>query len=427
MPKVSPSTTAQAAWAAIIALTPKTHAEDRADYRYELYSEDNDRIQIRTQGFWFDKGISPWMSLKGNFIYDSISGATPTGAPPIPTGPDRRDPDVNPGEITPGSFPPPPNNGPVRTVEIDDIRRAGYLQPTFLWKNHTISPQAAVSIESDYESFGAALSDAIDFNNKNTTVSWGVSFTPDRVLDAPQNPDGTGKEREWVYKNTTDFFVGVTQLLNPETIVTFNLTLGYTDGYLNDPYKRVVFEDYNYYYEGDAYNEHPESRPHHKFRQVAYTSINHFVDKLDGAVEASYRFSHDDYGIFAHTVSLQWHQKIKEWAVISPLFRFHNQSAADFYGVSFPGDGEPGHIDIPNWNPIFGPEPRPEPDYYSADYRLSALNSITYGVGLSLKPFDWGSLELAYKRYEMSGNDNITSSAQYPDANVYTAGITLWF
>ena len=37
------------------------------------------------------------------------------------------------------------------------------------------------------------------------------------------------------------------------------------------------------------------------------------------------------------------------------------------------------------------------------------------------------SLEMGYKRYEMFGTDGVTAADQYPTANVFTGGLTLWF
>ena len=56
--------------------------ENHVDYRYENYREDGGRIGVDTQSFLFEQKITPWLSLQGEAVYDSISGATPTGAPP---------------------------------------------------------------------------------------------------------------------------------------------------------------------------------------------------------------------------------------------------------------------------------------------------------------------------------------------------------
>jgi hypothetical protein len=366
-----------------LAALTRTRGEDRIDYRYEDYSEDSGRIHIETHGFYFDKTIKPWLSLKGNYINDAISGATPTGAPPLP------------------------GRTKVPTVTIDDMRDAGFLEAAIKAGRHTFSPQIAYSQESDYKSVGMSLSHAMDFNEKNTTLTWGLSHTADEILSNP----GTAITHD-SDKNSTDFLLGLTQLLGPKTVLTLNATLGYSEGYLSDPYKRVLFEDFPYT-PGEDYTVWGEKRPGHKFRQVGYVALQQYFDPLNGAAEVSYRFHHDDFGVVAHTIGVQWNQKIGKKVIVSPLFRYHRQREADFYGTSFPGDPSLPDARIPN--------------NYSSDYRLSALESFTYGVNISARVHEHLSLELGYKRYEMFGTDGRTSKDQYPSANVFTGGITVWW
>ena len=68
-----------------------------------------------------------------------------------------------------------------------------------------------------------------------------------------------------------------------------------------------------------------------------------------------------------------------------------------------------------------------KPEYYSADYRLSRLHSITLGIQASIVIREWLYLDLGYHRYEMSGLDNDTWSGAYPKANIYTVGMRIWF
>lgn len=144
-------------------------------------------------------------------------------------------------------------------------------------------------------------------------------------------------------------------------------------------------------------------------------SLQHYFDRVNGAVEVTYRLHHDDFGVTASTVSLLWNQKLGKHVTVSPLFRYHTQTAARFYGTLFPGDPT---------DPSF---PIPVPQYYSSDYRLSALESFTYGVQVSARVWKHLSLAASYKRFEMYGRDGNTSADQYPKANVFSGGLTLWF
>jgi Protein of unknown function (DUF3570) len=376
-------------------LCSRARGADRIDYRYEDYSEDSGRIHIRTHGAFFEKVFDPRISLKGNYVYDGISGATPTGAPPIP------------GSDT------------VRKVSIEDIRRAGFLEPSFKSGRHTFTPQLSLSIEKDYESRGLSFTHAMELNEKNTTLSWGVSHAFDRLI-----PNFGTSNFERQHKDTTDVLLGLNQVLGPRTVLMVNLTLGYSSGFLSDPYKRVLFDDFytafNPYNPGDDWTVQPEQRPEHKFRQVLYGALRHAVPQVNGAFEVNYRLHHDDFGVLGNTVGLEWHERFVKWITVSPLFRFHTQTAADFYGSHFPGDPS---CTLP---PPFCTDV-PAPTYYSADYRLSAMRTFTYGVTVSGKLGEHATLDFGYKRYTTHGTDASTAQDTYPQATVFTGGFTLWF
>ncbi len=375
-----------ATWLLIFALPQRSRADDRVDFSYEDYAENDGRIHVGTAGLYFESELKSWFSVNGNFIYDAISGATPTGAPPIP------------------------GTSAVAMANMDDTRYAGSLAGVFKLGNHALSPQVAYSQESDYRSVGISLNDAIDFNEKNTTFSWGLSHTFDQILPNVGEDPAIKSPRN---KDSTDGLLGLSQVLDQNTVIGANLTLGYSDGYLSDPYKRVLFDDFPYT-PGNPFTVFPENRPDHKFRQVTFVSLQHYFEPANGAAEITYRFYHDSFDIVAHTASIQWNQKIGKHVMLSPLFRYYTQSAASFYGTHFPGD--------PTNPTVF-----PTPQYYSADYRLSALNSYTYGLSLSVQVQKHLSLEAAYKRYTMYGTDGVTAAAQYPTANVFTLALTIWF
>jgi hypothetical protein len=399
------------AWLWILAasrlvFSSRCSAENHADYKYEDYKEDGGRIHIRTHSAMFEASLAPWLTVKGKYVYDGISGATPTGEP-APAGSDQ-----------------------VPTVQIRDIRRAYSLETPLKFGSHGFAPQVAWSRENDYESHGVAGTYTLELNQKNTVLSLGGSHDFDRVSgsNSPQFQD----------KGKTDVLVGLSQLLGPETIFTANLVLSYSDGYLADPYKVSVFT--SRYPAGfpfppltpaDAAETLGEQRPHHRFDQVVFLSLTHFFRKVNGSLETTGRFQHNDYGIFSQTVSLTWPQKLGASIVASPFFRFYHQSAADFYGSEFPGDPRFKATGV-DWENDFGipgvPRVPPYPSqHFSSDFRLSEMNTFTYGLDVTWKIRDGVSIDAAYKRYVMKGLDGVTSASAYPSANVFTIGLRAWF
>ncbi|HEY2951930.1 MAG TPA: DUF3570 domain-containing protein, partial [Verrucomicrobiae bacterium] len=183
--------------------------------------------------------------------------------------------------------------------------------------------------------------------------------------------------------------------------------------YLNDPYKGVRFDSFP-----DVAGTFlfAEKRPAYKSREILYASITQFITPAHASVEAAYRFYHDSFGIFAHTASLTWFQKAGPHLTIEPFIRYYDQTAASFYFV---------RVDASVGDPLFT---TPDlPNYYSADYRLSSLSSWTCGVKATCKFNEHVWVDAAYKRYEMSGHDHVTSASAYPQANIGTVGLTIWF
>jgi hypothetical protein len=355
-------------------------AEDHFDYRFEYYAEEKDRIQVRTHTGLFEQSVASWLTLRGSVVYDGISGATPRGGPP------------------------PAGSQQVALEQLDEARYAGTLETDLKFDRHTLRPGLALSYESDYESIAPSLNYLVDFNQRNTTLQLGVAQNFDRLTAGiylgPDTED----------KLSTDFLIGLTQVLTPRTLFNAALTVGTAEGYLSDPYKGFRFTGYP---DPDAL--FPEKRPGYRTKQIVSLSLNHFFESLNGSPELLYRFYHDSFGIFAHTATLEWFQKLGRHIVLAPLFRFYEQSAADFYRLSFDADpSDPGNAN----NALI-------PRYYSSDYRLSKLRTLTYGLRTTVRVRSWLSLDAAYKRYEMRGLDGRTAASNYPKANVWTLGLRL--
>jgi Protein of unknown function (DUF3570) len=393
----------------------RAKADDRIEYRYEDYQEDAGRIHVRTQTAYFESQLTPYLTLKGDVGYDGISGATPTGGPP------------------------PPGSSQVPMVPLYDNRYSGGLGADWQSGRYTTSPGFSYSSEHDYESYGASLNERIDFNGKNTTLALGVSHDFDK-LNGFYQPD-------WVHKSSTEWLVGVTQLLSPKTVFQANVTLGYSSGYLTDPYKGVNFfyaYPFSFYDPANSDTNFGESRPGHRFKQILFLSLTHYLDRLNAAAEVTYRFHHDDWGIFDHTFGLSWRQKVWSRLTVSPLFRYYRQTAATFYSAQFAGDpifpdGAVGAAQSDGFTILFKGDPTfpgdapstftvpAHPAYYSSDYRLSEMETFTFGAQADVKLSDSFTINLAFKRYVMRGLDGVTPQSAYPKANIASIGATIWF
>jgi len=379
-------------------------------------------MHIRTHGLSFDVDLASRITAQGLLVYDGISGATPTG------------------EL------PPLGKSQVPLAQMRDIRRAGSFDVTFGYDRYTTTPQFSYSEESDYVSRGFSITQTIDFNQKNTTLVLGAAHNFDEV------GGGVLVSSPWQDKNTSDFLLGLNQLLSPKTVLSVNLSLGYADGYLNDPYRLTTFILPNspdpIFADPGQVNPVAESRPRHRFKQTGYTSLTQFVTPLNASVEGSFRLYHDDWGIWANTVSLTWFQKLGTHFTLAPNFRYYWQSAADFYGPGFTGvsfdqyangtqlafqdgvfaafQGDPGYPAPGTPGVQFVNSPA-RPTYFSSDYRLSEFQAFTFGVSGQVRIAQHFTIDLGYRRYEMQGLDSVTPRSAYPSANVFTIGCGVWF
>jgi len=347
-------------------------AEGRVEYRYQYYAEDHDRMLINTHSVYFEQSLIDSIIAKGELVYDGISGATPIGT-------------VYP-------------SGKIALTSLTDIRRAANLEFDCKLRKHTLSPGLAYSKESDYESFGISLNDALELNDKNTTLQFGLSHN----FDSVRQPN----KIDWADKDATEGFIGISQLLSPRTILTAAFTLGYDSGYLTDPYRLAGFIPEGFPFAIGV----PEHRPDYRNKQIFHTSLTQHFDAVNASVEGSYRFYHDSYGVFSHTLGVGWFQWLGKRVMIEPQFRFNEQSAADFYRVTFSGP--------------FSEDP---PGLHSSDYRLSKLYTVDYGLQAKVFINEHLQLNAGYHRYEMHGLDGKTSAAMYPSAHIVTVGLAiLW-
>jgi hypothetical protein len=366
----------------LLVLTPRgARAENSASYHYEDYNEADGRIAVKTQSALLEQDIGTDMHVKVQGVIDAIAGATPNGQP-APAGSDQ-----------------------VVLTTMHERRKAWNADFTRQLATVNLDFGVANSREGKYTSTALSLNTQADFNEKNTTLLVGIAGTDDRVKVFYQTP--------WAKKRTEDFIVGLRQLLDLNTSVSLDFSWGRATGALTDPYKLVqktvqvapgVFLPFTY----------GENRPDHRTKWTVLASVNHAYPEVKGALDASYRFYHDTYGIDAHTLELAWLQHVGGKLVLKPGFRFYAQSAASFYYYQ---------LDQTNIVPVSG-TPNPQGPFFSSDYRLSDLHSYAYGLKAVLTATAHWRVELGYDRYDMRGRDGRTPASAYPRANVVTGGAT---
>ena len=366
--------------AALMILTPRVgRAESGISVKHQDYHEHGGRISVRTQGAYVEQDFGPDTHLKLEGLLDSIAGATPTGQP-APAGSDQ-----------------------VPLARLTERRKAWAASIAHQVRVVNLSAGIANSRESDYVSNGWSLNTRTDFNQKNTTLLVGGAGTDDDIRVFYQ----TARAK----KRTNDVILGVTQLLDPRTSLTANLSWGRQRGYLSDPYK-LVQKSTEIIPGVSLPLTFPENRPGEREKWIVLVTLNRAYPEANGALETSYRFYHDTFGTDAHTLEAAWFQRCGERFLLRPSLRVYDQTAADFYRYRFDGTAI-----VPQNGP-----PRPEGPFYSSDYRLSEMRTVTYGLKAIWRASEAWTLDAAYERYEMRGTDDVTPQSAYAQANILTVG-----
>ena len=313
-------------------------------------------------------------------VFDVMSGVSPSGAANIAgavqtiTSPSGNTIDVK------------SNDTP--SFVFSDMRSAltlGWLKP--LSRTLSLSVDATGSQEDDYDSLGASASLSKELLKKMTTLSIGFGGSLDKVeprggIPSSLTPNALnirlGDEQS---KRIVDGVVGVTQILNRKSLMQLNYSVGYSSGYLTDPYKIISYLDSatDKPRTGDPY--YFERRPSARLRQNVYLKYLHGT--RSESIDASYRFFWDDWGVQSHTLDMHYEYDLSKGASIQWHARVYGQSRADFYHFYLYDD------------PVDGVDARDVTDTpgdlfaASGDYRLGSLNTYTFGAKYSL-PSSYG-------------------------------------
>ncbi len=234
-----------------------------------------------------------------------------------------------------------------------ETRTQGDFRLTYEWDEATLTAAGGLSIEKDFESAYGSLSGTFDFNQKNTTLKWGASYTDSdiyAILDHDILPYVTrsafadqlvlkgGSEIVTGNKNDFAFNLGLTQVLSKNA--WFDAAFGYThsDGFMENPFKAVtvIFIDPGQFNSGAQVLNGDvravlEQRPDIRNQWAFSSKYAHYIEPLDSALHFQYKFSHDDWGIDAHTFELNYEQPLGSGWTVTPKLRYYSQSQARFF------------------------------------------------------------------------------------------------
>ena len=342
-----------------------------------FYTESDGRVSAVAPAIQLTRNIDTDEFQTFRLTVDSLTGASPSGAVPSNNAQTFTGPSGNNNYTIAG------NQAPLDS-SFKDTRvafNAGWERP--LGEQNTLTVGGNFSKEYDYISLGLNTRFARYFNQKNTTLSAGVSLASDTISAVGGTPlvfdnmptvrdsqSDTQPERSGDQtKTVTDLLFGLTQIIDRDSVVQFSVGLSQSDGYQNDPYKVISVVDSN----GDPVIADTasnlslalyESRPARRARQSLYLQ---YKRNFNGSVlDTSYRYMQDDWKVRSHTLDFSYRMSVGSGGWLQPRFRFYTQDEAEFYTPYF-RDGQQ-------------PSAGEDATYASSDYRLGPMDATTAGI-----------------------------------------------
>ena len=146
------------------------------------------------------------------------------------------------------------------------------------------------------------------------------------------------------------------QVINERLQGIILLDVVYQQGDLGLPFHRVYWND------GSV---HEENLPAQRLKLPVGVRVNYFLgDRI--VLRSYYRYYIDDWGLKAHTASLEVPVKITPFFSVVPFYRFYSQTAAKYFAP-------------------FEAHTAKDP-YYTSNYAYAAFNSHFFGAGIRIAP-----------------------------------------
>lgn len=360
-----------------------------------LYYAEQDRVSAAEPVVSATRDLGDDETLNIKLVLDALTGPSPNGAQVEPYAQTF----TSPSGAAASNYTVPAGEVPL-DGEFHDTRGALSLSWTTpladpLWKR-TLG--ANISSEFDFFSLGFNGALARDFNKRNTTLTAGFGYEMDTIKPvggtpvpfAPMMPvAGSKSPSDTEDRTVTDLLLGITQVINRRTVMQFNYNLSTSSGYMTDPYKIISTGDAGGAADTFFYENRPDSRTRHAlFWETKYAPAGGDV------IDASYRFMTDDWGVVSNTLDLRYRRTLANNWYVEPHVRWYDQGEADFY--------------VERLLPADVPAAGDTATAYSADYRLGALTTTTFGARIGKRLADNGD---AYVRLESMTQSGDTAQA----------------
>jgi len=371
---------------ATAALPLISYAENKIAIQLQHYQENDDRITVNDGKFSIEHDFGTNHTFNAEVDWDSISGASPTwdsasgassavesdvidsesGASPCLDGEGsyyNLCTDTRVTESLIGDGHTDLDELAYQNVPLDDYRNSAAILYTYRTPvaRDEITVGASYSKESDFINTGASAEYLMYTDgSKNRAITIGASYMSNEVYEYIDD--------HWNHFDLFNAQVGITQVFNKGLVAKFNVFYMQEDGYLSNPYFRVVRrinvavneEDPAYF----KYYLARDSRPEERTAGGISTQMVKAIDS-NNTIHAGYRYYQDSWAVKSHTLDSKTYHQIGKSFRISPGLRFYQQSAANFFKDHAASDN------------VFD-----ETGYASADQRLGESTSWTAQFGV---------------------------------------------
>lgn len=393
----------------------------QADTAVLFYSEADDRVQAVEPALNLSKTFADESSASVRIVYDALTGASPNGAAVadvaqtftsasglarLEKAEDEGDDDQIEEYGDRASYTVAPGDIPL-DESFEDTRTTlsgGWSKP--FGDGYTGNIGGAYSTEGDFTSYSVNAALSKDINNNSTTLSAGINLefdtiTPNGGMPEPltsyASHNTTGSSDT---KQVTDVIAGVTQVISRRWIMQLNASLSQSSGHHDDPYKFLTVADNGNLITDpnntDSYLYLFEHRPEDRQKISLFWQNKYAIGSSD-AIDLSYRYMTDDWGVNSNTLDLTYHWQVTDRVYLEPHYRYYNQSAADFY-TPFLQTGSDVAIN--------GTEVTALTDFASSDPRLGAFSANTLGLKLGLSLSHHQEVNVRYEQYQQTDQNS---------------------
>ncbi len=361
----------------------EAHGQSSVNAQFLFYKESGGRTEVLNPLILWNQDFGKsGGQLNLTLGYDSISGASPTGAYPTADTTTSAS-----GTVT--------ASGQIPQSEYRDTRKSVGLAYGRQFGANLPTVNLAYAQENDYTARSVGFSDAWTLLGGRATLHFGAAFSRDTV--SPVSGPEVGQN---LPKSTNGFSLGWTWILGERDLADISLSLMNLSGYLSDPYKVVPIGP------DPSAQTLPDARPDTRSRRTIVAKYSHYFPWA-GAVNVFYRYYGDNWSVHANTLDVTYNQRIGPDWIVSPEIRLYTQTGAYFYG-----------------NRFLVPQP-----YMSADYRLSPFGSFLGGLTVTRRLYDSISANLGATFLSQHSRDPIrlvtTTPGERGVASISAADMTV--